>query len=236
MTTQEPVEVPTSAPSGREINTRGRLTEAAYDFLKEGLLEGRYAPGQRIALDSVADAIGASRQPVMDAMRRLSSEGFLSVVPQVGCLVVQPDKREIADFLRMLASIEGTCAELAAERATDAELELLQLKVKQFSDQMRDGLLLEEHAHAFRLHNRDFHHLLYSFAHSEMVSTFAASMSDRADFYIAAAIGTKPFGERFWEAVEEHRRIAEVLTWRDGPAVRRVIETHVLLFIDNLHS
>ena len=67
-----------------------------------------------------------------------------------------------------------------------------------------------------------------------MVSTLATTLSDRADFYIAAAIGTKPFGERFWEAVEEHRRIAEVLSWRDGPAVRRVLETHVISFIDTL--
>lgn len=224
------------ASSPRDVNTRGRLTDAAYEFMKERLLEGRYSPGERIAPESVMDAIAASRQPVMDAMRRLSVEGFVDVVPQVGCLVVQPDRREIGDFLRMLASIEGTCAELAAERATDAELEELQLKVREFTAHLSTDQSSDSLAHAFRLHNRDFHHHLHSIAHSDMVAGLTASLSDRADFYIATAIGTRPFGMRFWEAVEEHRRIAEVLTWRDGPTARRVIESHVMSFIDTLHG
>jgi DNA-binding GntR family transcriptional regulator len=215
-------------------NTRGHLTDSAYAYMKERLLEGHYSPRERISPEDVMEAIGTSRQPVMDAMRRLSVEGFVKVVPQVGCLVAVPDARDVADFLRLLASLEGTCLEMAAERATDEEIDVLKRTVTNFMSVANGQLNAEQLGHEFRLHNREFHHQLYSIAHSDVVSNLVVSLSDRADFYIANAFGTHSFGVRFHQAVEEHRRIAEVLSWRDPVAGRRVIESHVIAFIDAL--
>ena len=215
-------------------NTRGHLTEAAYEFLKGGLLEGRYRPGERISLEQVVEAVGASRQPVMDAIRRLSVEGFLKVVPQSGCLVALPEAQEVGDFLRMLAAIEGTCAELAAQRASDEEIRCLQQIVSDYLEQLPRDMNEQQIAHSYRLHNREFHHKLHSMAKSEIVSSLVLSLSDRADFYIANAIGTLNFGSRFEEAVEEHRRLAEVLGWRDPEAAKRLVVSHVLAFIDSI--
>ncbi len=217
-------------------NGRGHLMVAAYELLKERLLEGRYRPGERISPDEVMGSIGASRQPVMDAVRRLAAEGFINVVPQVGCLVAKPEPRDIGDFLRMLAALEGTCLELACERATGEEIAFLGEIVRRFRCTLDAGADRARAARAFRLHNREFHHYLYAMAHSGIVFDLATSLSDRADFYINTSLGAHSFEARLEDALEEHRRIAEVVSWRDSQAGRRVIEAHILAFIDSLHG
>ena len=59
--------------------------DQAYQQLKDALLNGDYKAGERLAVEPVAKAIGASRQPVMDAFRRLAGEGLLTIIPQVAC-------------------------------------------------------------------------------------------------------------------------------------------------------
>ena len=155
---------------------------------------------------------------------------------QVGCLVALPDAQEVADFLCLLALLEGTCVEMAAERATDQSVDGLKRLVTKIVA-VDDGQLdAEQLAHALRLHDRDVHQRLYSIAHSDIVSSLVVGAGDRADFYIADAFGTQSFSFRFHHAVEEHRRIAEVLSWRYPAPGRRAIKSHLVSFIDALGS
>ena len=52
-----------------------------YDLLKERLHEGEYQAGERLPVESLKTESGVSKQPVMDAMRRLSSEGLVEIIP-----------------------------------------------------------------------------------------------------------------------------------------------------------
>ena len=65
------------------------------------------------------------------------------MIPQVGCLLALPDTQEVADFLRLLALLEGPCAEMAAERATDQSVDGLKSPVTEFMA-VADGQLNAE--------------------------------------------------------------------------------------------
>ena len=66
--------------------TGGPLNHAVYDLLKERLLEGHYAAGTRLPTDDLRLQLGVSKQPVMEALRRLDA---ISV--QIDALRVEPD-------------------------------------------------------------------------------------------------------------------------------------------------
>ena len=65
----------------------GRLNHAVYGELRERLLSGRYAAGARLSTEELRTEFGVSKQPVMEALRRLSADGMVEIVPQVGSLV-----------------------------------------------------------------------------------------------------------------------------------------------------
>src|SRR5918992_1955244 len=57
------------------------LEEQAYEHIRTALVEGRLAPGQRIVASAVARAAGTSRIPVLQALRRLETEGVVRIHP-----------------------------------------------------------------------------------------------------------------------------------------------------------
>ena len=97
-----------------------RLNDAVYEQLKERLMEGRYTAGERVSAETLRLEFGVSKQPVMEALRRLSSDGLMEIVPQVGSRVSRYDLREVEDFYVMFGGFEGTIAGIAALRRTAA--------------------------------------------------------------------------------------------------------------------
>jgi DNA-binding GntR family transcriptional regulator len=70
---------------------RGGLAERAYDHIKRMLITGEVTRRDWFPIDKIAGTLKTSRQPVMDALRRLSTEGFVDIVPQVGCRPRNPE-------------------------------------------------------------------------------------------------------------------------------------------------
>src|SRR6476620_8963049 len=93
-----------------------RLHDLAYAYLKNLLLGGGLDPGDQISSEAVGRVLSISRAPVTDAIRRLTVEGLLEVVPQVGCRVVRPVAAEMADFYEIFGATEGVVARFAAAR------------------------------------------------------------------------------------------------------------------------
>lgn len=97
----------TKAPS-----PRATLGEQAYESLRSAILTTKLAPGLYLSEQDLSDAIGMSRTPVREAIRRLIEEGLVEVSAQLGtriALISLPRLRE-AIFVRK--SIE--CAALAS--------------------------------------------------------------------------------------------------------------------------
>lgn len=98
------------------------LQERTYQALRQALLEGRYLPGARIYEAAVAKALGVSRNPVREAVRRLQQDGLLEVRPHNGIWVASIPPEEIEDVYRIRGALEAIAAALAAERMTPEEI------------------------------------------------------------------------------------------------------------------
>ncbi len=80
------------------------------------ILEGRLAPGQRLAARALTDTSGHSRSMVREALRRLGAEGVVVLTPNRGASVRQFSREEVADLYQVRHALEGLAARLAAER------------------------------------------------------------------------------------------------------------------------
>ncbi|HET8787059.1 MAG TPA: GntR family transcriptional regulator [Candidatus Limnocylindrales bacterium] len=110
------------------IGEQRSLQERTYQSMRLAILEGRYVPGERIYEAEVAQALGVSRNPVREAVRRLQQDGLLDVRAHYGIYVTRIPVEEIDDIYRIRAALEGTAAGFATARMTDediAELETI---------------------------------------------------------------------------------------------------------------
>ena len=103
----------------------GSVAEQAYLSLRDDILAGRLAAGERLTEVTLAEALGISRTPVREAVKRLILEGFLIREPGQGLQVVTLTADEVEQIFEIRLRLESYAARRAARHATPAEIATL---------------------------------------------------------------------------------------------------------------
>ena len=109
--------IPRDQASGEE---GGSQAVKAQQRLRELILTGQLAAGERIAELTLVDLLGVSRTPIRTALMRLEQEGLLEALPSGGYAVRTFSEREVADAIELRGTLEGLAARLSAERGVPA--------------------------------------------------------------------------------------------------------------------
>src|SRR5262245_8309178 len=107
--------------SGMTVADRSRAV------LREMVLDGRLAPGQRLNEVELAAALGISRGPLREAIQRLASEGLLTTISHHGAYVRKIDGAELRELYEFRVAVETHAVRLAATRVSQADLDGLRL-------------------------------------------------------------------------------------------------------------
>ncbi len=223
---------PTSASALANVRLTGaRLSAVLYDTLKSRLLDGDYTPGEKIVVESVRQEFGVSKQPVMDALRRLSSDKLVDIVPQVGVQVVSYTRQEVEDFFTLFGGFEGTIAGVAALRRTDAQLRDLDA-VSAAVDELTNSDDGAVRAHGYRMQNREFHAIIHRMAHSRIMAETSQRMWDLSDFLINTTGAEHPLSSALDERQNDHRSITEAIRAGNERWAREAMEHHIVGTVD----
>lgn len=103
------------ANSGQE---RG-ASELAAARIRQGIVAGEFRPGKHLSDRKLCEVTGVSRAAVREAIRTLASEGLITTVRYRGPIVAQLTEKEVRDLYDMRALLEGHCAALFVQRASD---------------------------------------------------------------------------------------------------------------------
>jgi DNA-binding GntR family transcriptional regulator len=210
-----------SAPSGQ------RLAQMVLDELRARLLTGRYPVGARISIEEVKAEFGVSKQPVMDAMRRLEATGIVQIVPQSGCRVASYSGQEIRDFFNLFGRFEGEIAAAAATRRSDAQLVELDNAWQRIADLERlDDP--EERAREYRLRNRDYHLVLHQMSHSRVMAQLSGRMWDLSDFLVTTVGGIQRLSDSVHDRNHDHDLIRIAIRSQNPDVARAAMESHII--------
>ena len=104
-----------------QINDRSnRVQVTLYERLRKGLVEQDYAPGEHLALQTLAARFGVSVTPVREVLGRLSQEGLVAFVYGKGFFVPQPDFKSCRDVSNAIYMVLEQVARLCvANRGRD---------------------------------------------------------------------------------------------------------------------
>jgi DNA-binding GntR family transcriptional regulator len=200
------------------------LAQAAYAHLMQQLLEGALSPGDRLSVVDLAGELSCSRVPVMEALKRLDAEGFVEIIPQVGCRVARPDASEVADFFELFASVEGCVTRLAAARRSAGEAGEFKVLCTRIDRELKAGGGPETRDPVYRRLNLEFHSAIHALARAPLACAVAAGMWDRSDFFIKVAFGSLYFSRRVRQA---HAAIRRAIVEGDPSAAEAAIERHL---------
>jgi DNA-binding GntR family transcriptional regulator len=98
------------------------LGERVTGELRALLIAGRLAPGEKLSLRRVAEALGVSMMPVRGAVSRLAADKALEVLPGRAVRVPVLTLAQFRELTRIRLVVEGFAAEEAAKVITDAQI------------------------------------------------------------------------------------------------------------------
>src|SRR4051812_9531313 len=97
----------TNAPLERDL-----LKDQAYAAIRDAIVDGTFAPGERIRDQELCEWLGLSRTPVREALNRLEQDGLIETVPQRFTRVTPLDRRAARDAFPVVAALHALAAEL----------------------------------------------------------------------------------------------------------------------------
>ena len=97
------------------------LQNQVYEYLHEKIVNGDIPPGQRIVEGNIAEETGISRSPIREAIRRLGSDGLVSVSPRGGVRVYRATFSDFKYLYECRLGLEPTAAYYAAIRINEAQ-------------------------------------------------------------------------------------------------------------------
>jgi DNA-binding GntR family transcriptional regulator len=114
--------IPETEPHRRRTLAR----DTAYTDLRDWILEGTLAPGERLHDLELAERLGVSRTPVREALQRLEDEGLVETSPNRWTRVAPLDVSIATDLYPIIWQLEKLALEFAAFELDDAELDQME--------------------------------------------------------------------------------------------------------------
>jgi DNA-binding GntR family transcriptional regulator len=176
-----------SEAAGEERGERTLLSEQIRKALTDEITSGALPAGSALDEQQLAERFGASRTPVREALRQLSTSGLVEMRPRRGVVVTQLSPERVMDMFETTAEIEALVVRLATYRASPLELS----RLHEIHEASKAAVEADD-VDGYDELNREFHERLYAATHNShlrQAGRIGASLGEHAEILRAIAEG-----------------------------------------------
>lgn len=196
------------------------VVDYTIDALRDAIRSGRLAPGQRLVVADITSMLSVSAGPVREAIRRLTGEGLIEIVPHRGASVRQITLRDLEEIFELRGAVEGLAARLAAQHASeDGFLDELHTLMEEMTVHATS-----EDVTGYLRTNTSFHDLIYRMSGNDRLRTLAAQLVMPV---YQVRLPQRMDREAMQISFRDHKIIAAALTKGDGDAAEAAMRVHV---------
>lgn len=229
----QPSDVPQARPAFPEVGKVGEVSaldevgslqhetlgERVTGELRALLIAGRLAPGEKLSLRRVAEALGVSMMPVREAVSRLAADKALEVLPGRAVRVPVLTLAQFRELTRIRLVVEGFAAEEAAKAITDAQIAAVARHEAAFLAAAKDP---PDPAAAVAA-NRDLHFALYEAAGMPSLIEMISRLWLKVGPILNLDMRHEPKRLDGGSAVVAHAQLLAALRRRDPAAARQAL-------------
>jgi DNA-binding GntR family transcriptional regulator len=205
------------------------LADRVYRAILDAICDGELAPGQRVTQDELAARLDVSRQPVLQALRLLKTQGFVRDSQRRGVVVSSLDPTFISHLYEVRSALDGIACRAAAQRGQgDAKLWGPKL-IAEGRAAVRSGSVPDMIAADMR-----FHLFLHELSGNPLIAETAALHWQHIRRVMGGYLRRYRARQSIWD---EHAAILDAVMRGDADAAERLARQHAEAAIANLiHS
>ncbi|SHN43584.1 GntR family transcriptional regulator [Cryptosporangium aurantiacum] len=194
-------------------------SDRAADELRTRILGGEYLPGERLGEVELAEALGVSRTPIREALRKLSADGLVEITPNKGARIVEHPRADLDAIFGIRAHVEGLAARTAAQRASTEDIDRLEEIATELEKHSDAGRLAE----VYRL-NAEFHGRINGLSHSAVLTGTVSQLIHASVLFRTLHAFDEAARRR---SCAHHHEIVAALRARDPDWAEAVMHAHL---------
>ncbi|KJC64838.1 transcriptional regulator, GntR family [Agreia bicolorata] len=196
------------------------LREQVITALRQAILDFHLKPGQRLVERELIEQLGVSRTTIREALRELTSEGLVTVVPQKGAIVSAPSLEDAIDLYEVRAALESLVVQRFVERASDEQVVRLAATI----DHLAAVAESTTEVRAILAAKDTFYAVLIEGAQSSALQQLLEGIQARVQVLRATSLSE---AGRIPEVVRELRAVTDAVANRDAKRAARLCAAHV---------
>lgn len=196
------------------------VVETMVAAIRDGILGGLYAPGQRLIEADLTRDFNVSRGPLREALGRLAADSLVEIEPYRGAIVARPSRQDVSDTLQLREVLEGLAARLAAERINLADN-------RKRAKAVQTAILRGNTGGEFTSYvedNERFHRLIFELSGNHQIGRTVAQLQLPT---LQAAFFRMLDQKRRADSLTQHAQILGAILDGDGPRAEKVMRAHV---------
>ena len=202
-----------------KIKDHASLRSQVLNQLRNLIIKGRLAPGERLYEETLARKAGSSRTPVREALHILEREGLVESIPRVGYVVKGLDREEFEEIVEIHKAIDCIAGIWAADRLDDSILKDLKENIQKSKESIRRRDIKK----VVELDTK-FHERIAKASGRKRIYEMSQSLRNHTLCYRISRIPEVSVAKR---AVAGREKILEAIQTKDKKRIRQAIVSHL---------
>ncbi len=193
-------------PATTRIHQRTLLRNEVYGSIRDAIVTGTLAPGERLKDSELEAWLGVSRTPIREALLRLQRAGLVTAIPGRATTVTPFDPAATVSAQQVVASLHELAARLAVPTITDSQL----ADMDQANERFARALDMADVAAAIESDDA-FHSTFVAASGNEMIAELLDQVTPvlhRVEWVRFASLGAR-------DSVAQHAEILRLARLRD---------------------
>jgi DNA-binding GntR family transcriptional regulator len=197
-----------------KIESTPDLVDQVYRNLLDAISEGQLAPGARITQEDIAEQLAVSRQPVLQALRLLKQDGFVTDAPGRGLLVAPLNADWLVNVYQVRSALDALAARLACSTSYAFDSDLIAQGRKAARGKNISAMIEADMA---------FHSGIYRAANNPLIEQSALLHWRHIRRAMGAVLQSTKLREAVWD---EHEAIARAIAAKDARKAESLMRGH----------
>jgi len=203
-----------------ELGAGTPLHQTVVATLRDLIVHNELPPGRRLNERILCERLKVSRTPLREALKVLSHEGLVEMLPNRGSRVVRLTPDDVKHLFEVIGALESLAGRLACACMTEAEI----CDIKAAHYQMQAKFIRRDLPGYFR-DNQSIHRQIVAAARNPVLAATHENLNVRLLRlrYLASEMNQ----ERWAQAMQEHEQIVEALERRDAELTADLLRQHL---------
>lgn len=208
------------------IKKNNLLSEKVYKRIKEEIITHKLPSNYRLKEEQLAKELGVSRSPVREALRRLASEGYITLFPNRGAIINEISIKDVIEIYQIRGTLFGLAGSLSSQNISKKEIQKLEELIKKMEDTLKKG-----DTYNFSLLDEEFDNLILKTSKNKYLIEILKIINDRIRMIRFESLSVPG---RMEKAFNELNKIFYAIKNRDKDNVEKYIKEHSQNALNNI--